>query len=381
MNIDVLAMQDCRCLWHYYLDGITCNQGRLGGCGVHTTLDHMDAGKELHSVNFLAVGDIMLGRGVKNVINRYGYEYPFNGVSRVLQGGDLVLANLECPITDRWSPIKKRFRFRGNAASLAAMRNSGINLVSLANNHTLDQGRLGLLDTLANLKKSGIRSVGAGHNQKAAYRPVIIEKNGLKIAFLAYTALACHGVVYRPNRASVSQCLSTRVVQRHIKRAKAKADLVIVSFHWGLEFLPKPNLLQRNLAHIAVDAGADLIIGHHPHVLQTRERYHGRLIIYSLGNFIFDYTQLARCRSTIFKCRLTRQGVRDVQFVPARIRGCRPEIAAKKSSLASVIGLKRRIGLAKTTSCISRPLLPRACDDELKVLGVNTDLIEFVERS
>lgn len=290
------------------------------------TLEQTDLGKVSHSVSFLAVGDIMLGRGVKRVINRHGPEYPFGGVSRALQSGDLVMANLECPITDRRSPIKKRYRFWANAASLAAMHKAGVSLVTLANNHTLDQGRPGLVDTLTNLKAAGIRSVGAGPSQKAANRPVIIQQNGLKIAFLAYTSLACHGIIYQPNRTSVSQCLHTRIVQRQIRRVKANNDLVIVSFHWGLEFMPRPNALQRRLAHLAIDAGADLIIGHHPHVLQPRERYRGKLIIYSLGNFVFDYTQPARCRSMIFKCRLTKHGVRDAQFIPARIRGCRPQL-------------------------------------------------------
>lgn len=279
------------------------------------------------SLNFMAVGDIMLGRGVKTKINRYGYQYPLSGVAKFLQRGDLVLANLECPITNRWSPVKKTFRFMGDEASLAAMRKSGINLVSLANNHTLDQNRSGLLDTMASLRKEGIIGVGAGRNKKEAHLPVFIIKNGLKIAFLAYSAFPCYGVVYDLEKASVAQCHKISVIQQDIKSAKAKADLVITSFHWGLEFAPKPNASQRKLAHIAVDAGADLVLGHHPHVLQPNERYRGKLIVYSLGNFVFDYTSPARCRSTIFKCRLTRLGVSDVRFIPVRIKNCRPEIA------------------------------------------------------
>lgn len=278
-----------------------------------------------NQATFMAVGDMSFGWGVNEIAQKYGYNYLFNNVSKILRKGDLVLANLEGPITLRGRQIKKNIRFRYNPAVLTAIRDSGISLCSLANNHTLDYGRIGLLDTLAYLSQYGLKSMGAGCNESSAHQPLIVNQNGLKIAFLAYTDYPYVGLLYDPNNATVARA-SDPLVVRDIKQVKKQVDLVIVSFHWGTEFASEPNARQRTLAQLAIDSGADLIIGHHPHVLQPSEYYKGKLIIYSLGNFIFDMKGLARNQSTIFECKLTKGGICGEKFIPVRIRNRQPQL-------------------------------------------------------
>lgn len=286
----------------------------------------MESTSQEPSVRFLATGDILLGGEVKKEIDIYGFDHLLSGVSAVLRGGELVLVNLEGPVATRGRPVKKRFTFRMAPDALAALRNAGVTAVNLANNHTLDYGRVGLRDTLDNLKRYGIQFVGAGRNEKEASKPLVISKNGLKIGFLAYTVFPTYGVSYKPEQASVARTLHPSRVVRSIARLKSKVDLLIVSFHWGWEFHSQPNDLQRRWAHRAVKAGADLILGHHPHVLQPSEYYHGKLIVYSLGNFVFYMTDPETCISTIFECRLTKSGIKDVRFIPVQINNFRPEI-------------------------------------------------------
>lgn len=280
------------------------------------------------SLIFMAAGDILLGGPVKQEIDLHGYDYLLSGVAPVLLGGDLVLVNLEGPVAASGRPVKKRFRFRMAPDALSALRKAGVNMVTLANNHTLDYGRVALADTLDNLSQQGINYMGAGRNEKEANQPLVINKNGLKIGFMAYTVFPTYGVSYDPKRVSVARPLKESMVYRRIKQLKSQVDLVIVSFHWGWEFHTKPNVLQRRWAHIAIDAGADLILGHHPHVLQPSESYKGKLIVYSLGNFVFYMTEPETCKSTIFKCRLTKTGVEEVEFIPVNIRNFRPELVS-----------------------------------------------------
>lgn len=280
---------------------------------------------EIDSVNFLAVGDVLLGGPVKSKIDKFGYDHMLGGVASTLNQGDLVFANLETSITVRGLPLKKRFRFRSKPEALAALRRAGINIVNLANNHTLDYGRLGLRDTLDHLKEYDIPYIGAGPNKKRAHKPLIITRNNLKVGFLGYAVFRFFGVSYKPEKASVAQVSKIIHFQENIANLRKHVDVLIVSFHWGREFYIQPNKLQRRLAHAAINAGADLVLGHHPHVLQPSEWYKGKLIVYSLGNFVFF--NYGSKHTNIFKCQLTKEGVKNVEFIPVVIRDFRPEIA------------------------------------------------------
>lgn len=275
-------------------------------------------------VSFSAVGDILLARGVARVMEEKGVDYPLGGVAGALRA-DLVFANLEGPLSGRGFPAPKHYTFRAAPRAVDALRAGGVNVVSLANNHALDYGREALLDTVDRLRQAGIPAVGAGRNAAEAARPVFVERRGVRVAFLAFTTLPPEGMVYDPARPEVALARSPETVAAAVRAAAGQAHVVIVSFHWGEEFARQPTALQRSLAHAAVDAGASLVLGHHPHVLQPVEEYRGATIAYSLGNFVFDQHRPDTLPSAILRARLTRRGVREVTFLPAR-SGERPEL-------------------------------------------------------
>ena len=158
-------------------------------------------------------------------------------------------------------------------------------------------------------------TVGAGKDQESAERGRIIAVHGVKVAILAFAAMPIEGMVEAPEKPSLARA-SEETVSRAIGRAKRKAHLVVVTFHWGPEFQGVRSVNQRALAHLAVESGADLVLGHHPHVLQGIERYRGKLIVYSLGSFLFDLHRPEARLSAIFVCALGKKGVTDAQIIP-----------------------------------------------------------------
>lgn len=276
------------------------------------------------AVKFLATGDISFGWATANVIQKQGYDHLFSGVTSYFQQADLVLANLEGPVSLRGLPIRKTTRFRYRPECLAALKRAGIGAVTIANNHTLDYGRTALLDTLAYLKQAGIPYLGAGPNGALAHQPLIITINHLTLGLLAYNDYPYIGIKYDHEKATVARA-TPQLIRQDIERLRGKVDVLITSFHWGNEFSTRPNQRQRYLAHLAVDLGADLVIGHHPHVLQPSEIYKSKLIVYSLGNFIFAMHKPPRNRSAILQCVLSPNQVSDVKLIPLVIKGCRPQ--------------------------------------------------------
>ncbi|MGE5450013.1 MAG: CapA family protein [Methanomassiliicoccales archaeon] len=276
------------------------------------------------SVLFMATGDISFGWAVEKVIRKHGYDHLFAAVAPILKPADLVLANLEGPITTRGVPVAKTTRFRYHPSCLAAIKRAGIDAVCVANNHTLDYGRIGLQDTLKHLQKQGIPYMGAGLNENLAHQPLILRYGGLSIGFLAYLEYPYVGVVYDGGLATVARA-TPHLISKDIEQLRDKVDVVVVSFHWGKEFDLRPNRQQKRLAYLAIDAGADLILGHHPHVLQPSEIYKDRLIAYSLGNFVFAMHKPPRNRSTILQCRLSPNKVDNIEFIPLQIKKCCPQ--------------------------------------------------------
>ncbi len=233
-------------------------------------------------------GDIMLGGSALPTFRERGYESAFGPTGALLVEGDVNFANLEGPVTTRGRPVgDKQFTFRMEPEALDAIGRVGFNLVALANNHTLDQGMVGLLDTIAHLQQRGIAHAGAGEDLAAARAPAILTVRGLRVGLLAYSA------VFPPEFYALDDAPGTafakkEYLEQDIPAAREKVDLLIVSFHWGEELSPTPKEYQVELAHLAVDRGADVVVGHHPHVLQGIEVYRDRPIFYSLGNFAFS---------------------------------------------------------------------------------------------
>ena len=280
-----------------------------------------------------AVGDIMLDRSVGASIARRGPRYPFEAVMPLFAGSDIRFGNLELPLTERGQRARKDYTFRAPPSVVDGLTAAGFNLLTLANNHTLDFGAEGLLDTLTALDRAGIPRTGAGKNVEEAHAPALVTANGLRIAVLGYVNTPNDGVSgwvaesMRAGPATPGVAWGTaEAVRADVAAAKAKADLVIVALHAGWEYTGPPSPVQRELAYAAIDAGAALVLGAHPHVLQGIEFYKGVPIAYSLGNFVFDIDDDDRRQpgmpsvlTCVLRVRLGPEGVRSLEVRPAVI--------------------------------------------------------------
>lgn len=262
------------------------------------------------------VGDMMLSRAVATRMVRHGADYPFLKVADFIRHADIAFANLETPITPGAPVPSGAMVFRADDSAGAALARAGFDIVSLANNHTPNFGEVGLLNTLNNLEKAEVKYAGAGKDIDQATKPVYIEKSGITFAFLAYTDGNIVPSEYEANtnRAGTAFMKKSNMITtvRDIRKNKS-ADIIIVSMHAGDEYVPEPHTLQKEFARAAIDAGADMVIGHHPHVIQTTEVYKGKYIFYSLGNFIFDQMFSLETRTgLVVQAVFTRDGVKDI---------------------------------------------------------------------
>lgn len=239
------------------------------------------------------MGDVLLDRGVRSSIEKNGgVDYLFQGVKGLFKNSDAVVINLECPLTDSETPINKKYIFRGNAEWSENLKNNGVTHAALANNHSIDQGRTGLIDTYHNLTKSGIKSIGYGKNKTEACQPTIIKKGNAKVALFNSVLVPLENWVCLDDEPEICQASINELSEKikDIKQEDSSCHVVVI-LHWGAEYHLTPDPIQRREAHILIDCGADAIIGHHPHVIQEEEMYKGKPIFYSLGNFVFDQTK------------------------------------------------------------------------------------------
>ncbi|GBF72866.1 hypothetical protein PA598K_01143 [Paenibacillus sp. 598K] len=267
------------------------------------------------------VGDILLAASVEKLMREHGWDYPYAEALSYLSDADLTAGNLENPITRRGTPAEdKQYVFKGAPESLPALRDAGFDIVGLANNHTLDMGVVGLMDTMEHLDTAGIPHVGAGNDDVEAFAPVVLEARGVKVAYLSVSrVLPVVAWKADSDREGVAETYDPSRAVRAIKAANEQADLVIVMVHWGKERVDRPLDYQRQLARDYVDAGADLVIGSHPHVLQGFEQYNGKWIAYSLGNFIFNMTATPATADTgVLDARCTRSGDCKLKLHPMR---------------------------------------------------------------
>jgi len=286
-----------------------------------------------------AVGDIMLAGKVGDKISQKEEDSLFDNVRLILSSADFTIGNLECPLSERGTPyVEKDFIFRASPEWADFLRKAGFNIVCLANNHILDYGPLALFDTILSLKRAGISHLGAGHNLEEACRPLILNKKGLKICFLAFT----YAYTAKKNRPGCCPC-DLKFMQKHIESVRPKVDLLIVSIHHGIEYVDYPSRHIISLFRSAVDAGANLVLGHHPHVVQGIETYKSSVIIYSLGNFISDYPDrevrrrsyqktalsyftnhppdiddMRTTETFIFQCKLDKGGICEHKLIPVK---------------------------------------------------------------
>ena len=285
------------------------------------------------TLSIVFTGDILLDRGVRRVINHYGVDHLFSdGIDSVFRASQIVVGNLECPATKIEAPVFKQFIFRAEPEWLGSLRQHGITHLNLANNHAIDQGREGLLDTYRNIVAAGIVPLGAGETMQQASEPVLLASEPRKVWLVPSLRLALENYAYLPDKPCVSQepmdSLLSRVLR--LRRADSTA-VIIVSLHWGGEHSLEPVPRQRHDAHMLVHAGADVLICHHTHTLQTIEDYHGHKIYYSIGNFIFDPTKPLNSKACIVRLTVTKeQDGLQVETIPVDIRRCVPYINMRK---------------------------------------------------
>lgn len=239
-------------------------------------------------INLIFTGDIMLSRSVGNKMKtENNYQWPFLKIANYLKKADLVFGNLESPISNRGIKVGSIYSFRADPEVVDGLKFAGFNYLSVANNHIGDYNRVAMEDTFKILKENKINYVGGGFSEAEANNPVIAEIKGVKIALLAYTALGARYTEAKRENSGIAWLNQEKMVES-IEKAREKSDFVIVSVHFGEEYQKNSNSFQKNIAHIAIDSGASLIIGHHPHVVQEIEQYKNGYIAYSLGNFVFD---------------------------------------------------------------------------------------------
>lgn len=237
-------------------------------------------------------GDVMLSRWVGRIAReRHDPASPLRDLAPVLKGADLAFVNLEAPFSDRGHMVESGMIFKAEPEMVEALKTAGIGIVSTANNHARDCAGYGVEFTLDWLASHGIATVGSAKTPELAHQGTVLVRNGLRFGFLAYTYDQSNG-----NHRDVDlriPAMDVAQMTEDVRSLRSRADVAVVSMHAGIEYSPRPNTQQREFAQAAIDAGARIVVGHHPHVTQPWERYGSGVIFYSLGNLVFDQFQRA----------------------------------------------------------------------------------------
>ena len=292
-------------------------------------------------ISVALVGDIHAEPPIAGSLARG--ENPLAGADRPLRVADYALANVETAVARGGVPAEKAYTFRASPRLWGALRRSGVDVVSLANNHALDYGHGALAETIAGARRSGLHVIGAGRNAREAYRAVVLGGPKNRVAFLGLTrVLPTLAWAAGPERPGLASAYHEDAALAAVRRAARRAERVVVAVHWGQELDGCPDGVQRRLARRLVAAGADVIAGHHPHVLQGVERSRNALVGYSLGNFVF-YAREERTRATgVLTARLDEQGVVGQGFDPVRIDSAgRPQLLRGAARVLRLRDLRR----------------------------------------
>ena len=281
------------------------------------------------SLVVLFTGDVLLDRGVRKAMAPHAANWLLDRVAPYLRSADATVINLECPLTDVSTPLGKRYVFRGDTCMAAMLRRAGITHATLANNHTNDQGEQGLRSTLEVLSRSGIVPMGCdtitGDMSRHVY-PTVISRGRLHVAVFCAVMLPLEN--WMPRSGDLTPCQPT-IAQlansiRRYRQLHPRHHVVCV-LHWGVEFQTSPSLSQIRQSSILAQAGADAIIGHHPHVVQLPRKGDPIPIFYSLGGFVFDHRHPLACEGAMVRL-VVRQDSLATSLLPVRIRSCRPEL-------------------------------------------------------
>lgn len=279
----------------------------------------------------------MLSRSVQDYLDQYGYDYPYSEVRELFLEDDLTIGNLECPITDDENAADKtkRFIFRADPENGAALKRGGFDCLILANNHSMDYLSSGLYDTMVNLKNNGILFAGAAEDSSSD-SSCVFEKNGIKVGILAYSMLPPEGFFYNKDKPTIQYISNSDFSQLGKDLSDLDCDFKIVYFHWGTEYQPYKSENQELMAKKAIDSGADLVVGSHPHVQQEVEIYNGSYIYYSLGNFIFDrQIPPGTDEGVILQVTVNKKGVLSTAKIPVKIQKAKPTLIDDKERIGN----------------------------------------------
>lgn len=290
-------------------------------------------------VHLTAVGDIMLDRALGHALQEGKVAYPFANVTGLLAAADVTMGNLECALGSVGEPAPKSYTFRAPPQAAAALALAGFDIMTLANNHALDYGPEALLQGISLLREQGIATIGAGANEVEAYAPYVTEVNGLTVAFLGYVNVPVEvrgfdTAVWTATAATPGMAWGDPArIQADVTAVRPQADVVVVALHSGYEYVEEPSENQVAAARTAIDGGADLVIGHHAHILQGIEFYKEGVIVYGLGNFAFEID--GEPETAVLNAWLDKDGVRQLEIVPAVIQfGGQPRPAESWEALA-----------------------------------------------
>ena len=287
-----------------------------------TVVQHTDVtNPDDPTVTMMFGGDVTLGYAFEDLIGD-DYDWAFDRMPEYREA-DLAMVNLEGTLTTADTEYPKTFNFKADPEDVAVLTHGGVDIVNLGNNHAMDYLDAGLQETITTLEQAGIHSVGAGMDATEARRPEIIEVKGQRIAYFGYYAGDAHSA--EDDLAGTNYALESRIAE-DIKAIRDRVDWVIVNFHWGQELSNYPEYWQSDLAYFTIDQGADLIVGHHPHVLQGSEIYKGRPIAYSLGNFIFGGNARSDYDTAVLKVSVRNKQMK-VEFLPVEVSKYQPKIA------------------------------------------------------
>ena len=300
------------------------------------------------SITVAAVGDVAFVSSVSRLITAKGATAPILGVKSLTSSADLTIANLETAISTRGKAVAgKTFTFRSSPSSLAALTGAGVDVVSLANNHVKDFGSTALNDTVRYLDSAGILHAGAGKNSTAAFAPTYAQVNGATVAYLAFSQIGPSNFLAGSATPGTAYTLNLGLVKRAVAAAATHADYVVVSFHWGVERSYSPTARQVQFGRAAIDAGADAVLSHHPHVLQGIEYYKSGVIAYSLGNFVFSPGSSAGRDTMVLHLELTPSGVGQATAYPCYIKTTGATVRATGATAKRILGVVRSTSKAR----------------------------------
>jgi poly-gamma-glutamate synthesis protein (capsule biosynthesis protein) len=265
-------------------------------------------------------GDVSLDPGYISTYASQGYSYAWSGLGGLFTRDDLTIVNVECPVTDAGSQLSKEFSFHGTPAALPTMREAGVEVGSLANNHAYDRGPAGVVDSRRNLERAGIAAVGAGRDEDQALRPAMFERKGWTIAVLGFDeVLDPLDEVAGPDKPGTAAGHDFSLMVKATRAAATRADIVVVMIHWGVELDTQPRDYQVEEGYRLIDAGADVIFGAHSHRLQPMSIYRGRPIFWSLGNFVWPNFSVEGSTTAVAQVTVTPKGRFVGKLLPALI--------------------------------------------------------------